>query len=229
METMGLSVITRAELFRDIAPPDLDRVDRLFAERKYRKGATIFSRGDPGDALYIVKEGLVKLVAHSGRGTETILHILPSGALFGELILSEENREFTAIAETDAVVGKLPKESLHRLLSSVPAFSLNFIRLLSRRLAKVEREFAGFGHTWSYHRLAGMLLKLGRDHGAETPKGLVLSIRLTHEDLANLIGTTRETVTTQMGRFRRLGMVRREGKGLLLNAPRLEKFIRLQE
>lgn len=229
MESMGLSVTTQAELFRDVAPQDLDRIDRLFGERKYRIGATIFARGDRGDALYIVREGLVKLVAHSGRGTETILHILPPGALFGELLLSEENREFTAIAETDAVVAALPKESLSRILSSFPAFAMNFIRLLSRRLAKVEREHAGFGHTWSYHRLANTLLKLAREHGVESPKGIVLPIRLTHEELANLIGTTRETVTTQMGRFRRMGMVRREGKGLVLNAPRLEKFVRSRE
>ena len=221
---MGLSVLTKADLFRGVAPQDLDRIDRLFAERKYRKRATIFARGDPGDTLYIVKEGLVKLVAHSGRGTETILHILPPGALFGELLLSEEKREFTAIAETDAVVAAVPKEGFARLLSSIPAFSMNFIRLLSRRLAKVEKEFAGFGHTWSYHRLAGILLKLAREHGAATPAGMVLAIRLTHEELANLIGTTRETVTTQMGRFRRLGMVRREGKNLVLNVSRLERF-----
>lgn len=226
MDIMGLSVLTTADLFRGVAPADVERIGGFLSERKYRKGSTVFARGDPGDALYIVKEGLVKLVAHSGRGTETILHILPPGSLFGELLLSEENREFTAIAESDAAVAALPRENLARLLSSVPAFSMNFIRLLSRRLAKVEREFAGFGHTWSYHRLAGTLLKLAREHGVESPGGTVIPIRLTHEELANLIGTTRETVTTQMGRFRRMGMIRREGKGLVLNVPRLERFLR---
>lgn len=103
---------------------------------------------------------------------------------------------------------------------------MNFIRLLSQRLAKVEREHSGFGHTWSYHRLAKTLLRLAEEHGVNTPKGAALPLRLTHEELANLIGTTRETVTTQMGRFRRMGMVRREGKTLHLNVSRLRRLVR---
>ena len=221
---MALSIITITDLFQGIPQPEREGIARLFTERKYPKGATIFERGDRGEALYVVREGLVKLASHSGRGTVTILHLLPPGAIFGEILLSEERRAFTALAATDALVSVLAKQGLVQLLSNVPAFSMNFIRLLSRRLAKVEMEYAGFGHTWSYHRLAKMLLKLGREHGVKTPKGTALPLRLTHEELANLIGTTRETVTTQLGRFRRLGLIRREGKSLLLNVNGLRKL-----
>jgi CRP/FNR family transcriptional regulator len=221
---MALSVITETDLFQGIAQADLDGIVRLFTERKYPKGATIFERGDRGEALYVVREGLVKLASHSGRGTVTILHLLPPGAIFGEILLSEERRAFTALAETDALVSVLPKQGLVHLLSAIPAFSMNFIRLLSRRLAKVEMEFAGFGHTWSYHRLAKVLLKLGAELGVKTPKGISLPPRLTHEELADLIGTTRETVTTQLGRFRRMGLIRREGRVLLLNETGLRKL-----
>ena len=226
---MALSVVTQTDLFQGIAQPDLEGIVRLFTERKYPKGATIFERGDSGEALYIVKEGLVKLASHSGQGTETILHLLPAGAIFGEILFSEERRAFTALAETDALVSVLPKQTLVRLLLTFPALSMNFIRLLSRRLAKVEMEFAGFGHTWSYHRLAKVLLQLGAEHGVKTPRGILLTLRLTHEELANLIGTTRETVSTQMGRFRRMGVIRKEGKSLLLNGSRLAKLTREEE
>lgn len=226
---MALSVVTKAELFHGIAQADLERIVHLLAERRYRKGATIYERGDAADSLYIVKEGMVRLAAHSGRGTETIIHLLPPGAIFGEFLLSDEKRAFTAIAETDASVSVLPKQGMIHLLSTIPAFSMNFIRLLSQRLAKVEREYAGFGHTWSYHRLAMVLLKLGAEHGVKTPKGILLTLHLTHEQIANLIGTTRETVTTQLGRFRRMGLVRREGKSLLLNVSRLAKLAREEE
>lgn len=221
---MALSVVTTTDLYRGVAQADLERIVRLFTERKYPKRATIFERGDVGEALYVVKEGLVKLASHSGQGAETILHLLPPGAIFGEILLSEERRAFTALAETDAVVLVLPRQTLVHLLTTVPSFSMNFIRLLSQRLAMVEREFAGFGHTWSYHRLAKVLLKLGAEHGVKTPKGVLLPLRLTHEELANLIGTTRETVTTQLGRFRRMGLIRREGKTLLLNVSGLVKL-----
>jgi CRP/FNR family transcriptional regulator len=222
---MGLSVITTIDLFRGMDPVDVEKVVRLFTERRYPRGQLIFSRGDSGDALFIVKDGMVKLVSHSGRGTETILHLLPPGAIFGEILFSEDKRAFTALAGKDSLVAVVPKQTLAHLLSTIPAFSMNFIRLLSERLAKVEKEYAGFGHTWSYHRLAKILLRLAEEHGVKTPNGATLALRLTHEELANLIGTTRETVTTQMGRFRRMGLIRREGKILHLNVPRLRRLI----
>jgi len=223
---MALSVVTTSDLFRGVPSSDVARITRLFVDRKYPRGGIVFAKGDAGDALFIVKEGTVKLVSLSGWGAETILHILPPGAIFGEILFSEDRRAFTAIAGRASVVAALPRQTLERLLSTIPAFSMNFIRVLSRRLARVESEYAGFGHTWSYHRLANVLLQLSEEHGVRTPAGATLSIRLTHEELANLIGTTRETVTTQMGRFRRMGMVRREGNRLRIDVVRLVRFVR---
>ena len=221
---MPLSYDTVDELFQGITESETQKVARLCAERQYRKGATIFSRGAPANALYIVKDGRVRIISLSDKGTETIVHILKKGAIFGELLLSEEQRAFTAVADTDALVTVLSKGNLEELLASIPTISRNFIRLLSKRLAKVERGFGEFGHTWSYHRLAKVLLRLCEEHGQETPKGTVIPLRLTHEDLANLIGTTRETVTTQMIRFRRMGLVKRQDRFLVVNKPRLEEF-----
>jgi len=221
---MPLSINTAVELFQGISETEAQRVARLCTERKYRKNATIFSKGDPSHALFIVKTGKVRILSFSEKGTETIVHILKEGAIFGELLLSEEMRFFTAIAATDTVVTVLPKGSLVELLASIPTVSKKFIRLLSKRLAKVEKEFGDFGHTWSYDRLAKILLKLCEEHGRETPKGILISLRLTHEDLANLIGTTRETVTTQMIRFRRMGLVNRQDRFLVVNKSRLEEF-----
>ena len=221
---MPLSINKAVELFQGISETEAQRVDRLCAERKYRKGAAIFSKGDPANALFIVKEGRVRILSLSEKGTETIVHILKEGAIFGELLLSEENRAFTAIAGTDALVTVLSKGVLVELLAAIPTVSKNFIRLLSKRLANVEREYGDFGHTWSYNRLRKVLLRLCEEHGMETPKGTVIPLRLTHEDLANLIGTTRETVTTQMIRFRRMGFVKRQDRFLVVNKPRLEEF-----
>ena len=221
---MPLSVNTAVELFHGISETDAQRVARLCAERKYPKDATIFSKGDPSNALFIVKDGKVRILSLSDKGMETIVHILKEGEIFGELLLSEEQRAFTAVAGTDALVTVLSKGSLMELLTVLPAISKNFIRLLSKRLAKVERDFGEFGHTWSYNRLAKVLLRLCEEHGKETPKGTLIPLRLTHEDLANLIGTTRETVTTQMIRFRRRGLVKRQDRFLVVNKPRLAAF-----
>jgi CRP/FNR family cyclic AMP-dependent transcriptional regulator len=223
---MPFSINTAVELFQGISEAEVQKIESLCAERQYRKGAAIFSKGDPSNALFILKSGKVRILSLSEKGTETIVHILKEGAIFGELLLSEEKRAFTAVAGTDALVTVLPKGGLVELLSAIPTVSKNFIRLLSKRLAKVEMEFGDFGHTWSYNRLAKVLLRLCEEHGKETPAGIVIPLRLTHEDLANLIGTTRETVTTQMIRFRRRGLVKRQDHLLVVDKPRLEEFVR---
>ncbi len=204
---------------------DLRRIARLCPERRYRKGAKIFSEGDPGDEMFIVTEGLVRLVSVSDKGGETILHLLKPDQIFGELLFAEERRAFDAVASTNVLVMIISRKRFEEILSSTPGVARNFIRLLSKRLVRVERGLAGFGHTWSYQRLGKVLLQLSKEHGLPTPGGTEIPLRLTHEDLAKLIGTTRETVTTQINRFKRMGLLKRDGQHFVVNTDRLAGFL----
>jgi CRP-like cAMP-binding protein len=229
LESKAVIRPTALELFKGVSDPDVRRIARLCPERRYERGATIFSEGDPADAMFIVREGLVKLVSVSKKGAETILHLLKPDQIFGELFFSEERRAFNAVASTDALVTIIPRKSFEEILVSFPAVTRNFIRLLSRRLVKVEREFAGFGHTWSYQRLGRVLLQLGKEHGIQTPGGTMILLRLTHEDLAKMIGTTRETVTAQISKFKRLGLLKRDGPHFIVNTHLLVRFLYPEE
>lgn len=226
---VAIPFLTAVELFEGISEMEARKIASLCSERRYPRGAIIFAEGDPSGTVYILRDGLVKLVSLSEKGTEKILHILKPDEIFGELLFAEETRPFTAIALKDAVATVISKERFSELLSSVPTVGLNFTRLLSKRLMKVERELAEFGHTWSYHRLAKVLLHLSEEHGKDDPVGTLITLRLTHEDLANLIGTTRETVTTQLSRFERMGLVTRQGRHLIVNKPRLTEFLHSEE
>ena len=221
---MPMMFLKAGELLLGLSETDAQEFARQCTERRFPAGVTIFSKGDPADSLCILREGIVRLVSLSEQGAETILHLLKADSIFGELLLSEELRAFTAVSESDTVISFLPKAGFLKFLTSSPTGSLNFIRLLSRRLTRVEKTFAEFGHTWSYHRLARTLLRLAEDHGEKTPDGTVIRLRVTHEDLANLIGTTRETVTNQLGKFRRLGFLKK-GRRLVLNVDRLSRFV----
>jgi CRP/FNR family cyclic AMP-dependent transcriptional regulator len=220
---------TSLELFKGVPDPDVRRIARLCTERRYEQGATIFSEGDPGDSMFIVREGLVKLVSVSKKGAETILHILKPDQIFGELLFSEEKRAFSAVASTDVLVTIIPRRTFEEILASFPMVARNFIRLLSRRLVRVEQEFASFGHTWSYQRLGRVLLQLAKEHCVPTPVGTMIPLRLTHKDLANLIGTTRETVTTQINRFKRLGLLKRDGPHFIVNTRLFMSFLHPEE
>ena len=217
------------ELFENVSEEERQRISHLCADRYYRKRSTIYSTGDSSDALYIIKEGLVKLISVSEKGTEAILHILKANDVFGELFLAEERRPHTAVALTEVVVTVIPRANFVALLSAIPTVGLNFARLLSRRVVKVGRGLAEFSHSWSYHRLAKVFLELSEKHGEEVPVGTRITLRLTHEDLANLIGTTRETVTTQINRFERMGLLTRRDRQFIVNQPHLKEFIHLEE
>lgn len=226
---MPLHSLTAVELFQRISESQAQKISHLCTEKQFPRGATIFSQGDHSDSVYILKNGLVKLISLSETGRETILHILRPDDIFGELLLSEEKRLFTAMVIEDALVAVISRERFLELLSLAPPVALNFIRLLSKRLAKVEKGLAESSHTWSNHRLAKALLQLSEEYGEEVPTGTLIKLRLTHEDLANLIGTTRETVTTQLKKFTRMGLLNRQARRLIVTKPRLTKFIRSGE
>ena len=221
--------VTAVDLFHGVAQRDARKITNLCTEKWFSRGVTIFREGESADSLYVLKKGMVRLISLSDQGRETILHILKPDEVFGELFLSEERRAFTAIATEDSLVTIISHESFVELLSAVPAIALNFIRLLSKRLATVERGLAGFSHTWSYHRLARALLQLSEKYGHEVPGGALISVRLTHEDLANLIGTSRETVTTQLGKFTRMGLLKRDARHFIVAKSKLMDFIRSEE
>ncbi|MBI5905419.1 MAG: Crp/Fnr family transcriptional regulator [Deltaproteobacteria bacterium] len=225
---MPLPFLSVRELFSGLPPGDTAKVRSLCVERTISRDAAVFRQGDPPDGACILKKGLVKIVSLSEKGADRILHILRPGDVFGELALIGEPRPFTAVALTDAVVSVLPSARLQEMLSSSPSFSRNFLRLVSLRLHDVERNFPAFAQAWPHHRLAKELLHLAEDLGDETPKGTRVTLRLTHEDLSNLIGASRETVTILIRKFEEMGLVRREGRELFLDRDRIAGYLRLE-
>ena len=200
----------------------------LFIDRRFLRDDVVFRQGDPPDGVCVVKKGVLKIVSVSDQGTEQVLHILRTGDVFGELILIGKPRPFTAIALTDATVSILPTSIVQDLLATSPAISRNYLRLLSMRLYELERTFPALVQAWPHHRLAKELLHLAEDLGDETPKGTRLTLRLTHELLSNLIGASRETVTLLIHKFEEIGLLRREGRDLLLNRKRLAEYLGLE-
>lgn len=226
---MPLPFQSARELFRGLPGPEEGRIAELLKEKEYPRDAALFYEGSPNEFLYIVRKGLVKLVSLSEKGAETILHILREEDVFGELLLVEGKRPYTAIAATDVAVNTLSRKHFLEVLAGCPAFAHNYARMLSLRLMQVEREFSGMIHAWAYHRLAKELLHLAEDIGIDTRDGTRIALRLTHEDLANLIGTARETVTIQLNKFEEMGLIHREGRNIVVDRSRLREYVHVKE
>lgn len=220
------SQTTESELFRGISKDEAVIIEQFMRERRFPKGSQIFCEGTHSDCIYILNSGLVKLISLSEKGEETILHILKEGSTFGELLFASDTRIVTALASMDVTVTAILRKDFFKILKMIPTVCQNFIKILSKRLMKIEREFAHFGHTWSYHRLAMVLLEICDEHGIQTRDGTVIPFPLTHEELANLIGTTRETVTHQLKRFKGMGFLRNKGRKLVIKRSILEGYLK---
>lgn len=196
------------ELWEGLSPAESEQVASLCPERRFSKGGTIFAPGDPPDALYVLKSGLVTLSHLSEEGEQSILRVFGPGDVFGELLLTVTARPFLATALTDCVVTVMPGKTFLRLLSAIPRIGLNFIAILSRHLTEMALDRAQASHKWSLQRLALTLLKLGTAHG-----------------VADMIGTSRETVTRHLGGLKRRGIVRQQGRTLLIQPARLKALV----
>lgn len=220
-----IAMRSAGELWEGLSPEERERAARFCPQRHFSKGSAIFSPGDPPDALYVLTAGLVTL-SHMGEdGQESILRVFGPGDVFGELFLTVSARPFLATALTPCVVTVIPATSFLQLLSSIPRIGFNFIGILSRHLAEMALDRGQSSHKWSLQRLALTLLKLGAVHGAEEATGTAITLPLTHQILADMIGASRETVTRHLGRLRRQGVVSQRGRTLLIQKARLESLV----
>jgi CRP/FNR family transcriptional regulator len=213
------------ELWEDLSPEEREQVAKFCPERRFPRGSTIFAPGDAPDALYVLLSGLVTLGHVSEDGQESILRVFGPGDVFGELFLTVSARPFLATALTACVVTVIPGKTFLHLLSTIPKIGFNFIRVLSRHLTEMALDRGQSSHKWSFQRLALTLLKLSVAHGVEGEGGAAIALPLTHQILADMIGTSRETVTRHLGRLRRQGIVRQRGRSLLIQKARLQALV----
>lgn len=211
-----------SHLWEGLSPAEREQAARVCPERRFRKGTTIFAPGDPPDALYILTSGLVTLSHLSESGQESILRVFGPGDVFGELLLTVTVRPFLTTALTDCVVTVIPAKTFLHLLSVIPRIGLNFISILSRHLTEMALDRGESSHKWSLQRLALTLLKLAAAHGVKEKAGTAIALPLTHQILADTIGTSRETVTRDLGRLKRRGIVSQRGRTFLIQPARLK-------
>ncbi len=213
------------ELWEGLSPEELELAERFCPERHFPEGATIFAPGDPSEALYVLKSGIVNLTHVSEDGQESILRVLIPGNVFGELFLTTPARPFLASALTPCVVTVVSTDSFHRLLGMIPRLALNFIGVLSRRLTDLALDRGQFAHKRSFQRLALILLKLSAVHGVENSHWAAIGLPLTHQRLADMIGTSRETVSRHLALLKRQGAVRQQGRTLLVRQADLQELV----
>ena len=224
-KTGGALVAPDVELWQGLSADELRQVARVCPERHYSRGRAIFSPGDAPDALYVLKSGLVTLSHLSPGGQESILRVFGPGDVFGELLLTVPARPFLARALTACAVTVIPARTFLQLLSAIPRIGFNFTCVLSKHLAEMALDRGQSSHKWSSERLVLLLLKLGAAHGVEERAGTAITLPLTHQTLADMIGASRETITRDLRRLKRQGVVRQRGRALVIQPAGLRALL----
>ena len=192
---------------------------------KVSKGNTLFKEGDDGNRLYVVLEGKLKLGITSNDGRENLLSILGPGEMFGELSLFDPGpRTATATAVTDARLLSLAHDKVIGWVSEHPKVSLQLLGRLAQRLRRSNEVLADLVFSDVPGRVAKAIMDLGERFGVKKADGLYVNHDLTQEELAQLVGASRETVNKALADFAGRGWVRLEPRSVVvLDIDRLSK------
>lgn len=182
-----------------------------------RRRRVIFLPGDPGLSVYLLISGRVKISRVTRDGKELTLCYLDHGELFGELCLVDGGpREDMAETMESVLVSEIPRLAFLELLESSPEVGARMTMLLCQRRRELERKVEDLVFKDVSAKLAELLLDLGRQHGVEHPGGTLLGVKITHQEMANLIGSTRETVSLTLSQFKRNKLTMSEGRRIIL-------------
>src|SRR2546422_270767 len=203
METEnGAVYLKQVPLFADLADEDLRELIAVARRRIFRSGEVIFHREDPGQVLYVIKEGKVKISLISPEGQEISLVVFGKGECFGEFaILDGLPRSADAVALERVECYTLQRSDFHKAIMKNPKIAIQVLEVLSKRLRTTDQMVEDLIFLDVYGRVAKKLLDLADTHGTKVDNGIRIDVRLTQQELASMVGASRESVNKVMGYF----------------------------
>ncbi|AKV59268.1 MULTISPECIES: CRP-like cAMP-activated global transcriptional regulator GlxR [Corynebacterium] len=211
------AILARAGIFQGVDP---DAVAALIADMEtvtFPRGTTIFDEGEPGDRLYIIVDGKVKLARHAPDGRENLLSVMGPSDMFGELSIFDPGpRTSSAVCVTEVTAATMNSTMLKQWIDTHPEISQQLLRVLARRLRRTNASLADLIFTDVPGRVAKTLLQLANRFGMQEGGALRVNHDLTQEEIAQLVGASRETVNKALATFAHRGWIRLEGKSVLI-------------
>lgn len=208
------------KLFSGLSQAELQEMNRITRMQEIKKKQPIYLPGDPANTVYLLKKGRVKIASSSSSGKEVTFEILEAGEIFGLLeTLDDSPRETLAEALDDALICAIRREDFDRYLREHPDMTVKLTKLIGLRLRKIQNRVEDLVFRDVPARLAHLLLELSKTDGSSDGPGIRLQAKLTHQEMANLIGCSRETVSTILGQFRDQRLIRIDGRSIIIMNP----------
>ena len=189
----------------------------LVEVRELQRRQIVYLPGDPGEHAFFIQGGRIKCSKVSRDGKELTLTYVAAGEFFGELcVLEGQPREEMAEAMKNSIVTLLPRERIRALLEAESHIAFRFIKVIGDRRRAMETKIEHLVFRDVHAKLAALLLELGREYGKETEDGVQIDVKITHQEMANLIGSTRETISLTLAAFKRKELIQLQGRTVVL-------------
>ena len=217
VDRASIAVLERVPLFESFEVDELTGLASVLSLQKFARNALVILAEDQGDSFFIIRTGKVKVSVTGPDGREIILSILGPGEFFGELSLLDghpRSADVTTTERTELLV--IRRSDFVRVIEDYPVIPTRLMVTLATRLRKSDRQVAGLALLGISERISSVLLTLAEEQGEETENGIVIAKRPTHQVLASMVGTTRETVTRVMKRLADEGYIRVDGRKLFI-------------
>jgi CRP-like cAMP-binding protein len=210
-------------IFSELTDADISSLATLSSRRRYPKDTVVFFENEEGDFFFMILEGRVKVTILGDDGREVILSILGPGDFFGEMaLLDNEPRSATAIAIEETELLSLHRTDFQSVLTDNRSITTALIKILTARLRRANHQISTLALLDVYGRVARVIVDMAREEGRRLRDGRIAFRRATHQEIANRIGTTRETVTRMLKDLERQGLIAFEGREIVVG-PDFEK------
>jgi CRP-like cAMP-binding protein len=210
-------------IFSELTDSDIASLAKLSSRRRFPKDTVVFFENEEGDFFFMILEGRIKVTILGDDGREVILSMLGPGDFFGEMaLLDNEPRSATAIAVEESELLQLHRTDFQSVLTDNRSIQHALIKILTGRLRRANHQISTLALLDVYGRVARVIVDMAREEGRRLRDGRIAFRRATHQEIANRIGTTRETVTRMLKDLERQGLIHVEGKEIVVE-PDFEK------
>ena len=197
-----LDYLSMIQIFRDLSQTELAEMDRQTTMASCKSGKIFYMPEDSGEVLFLLKKGRVQLYRMSPNGKKIVVATLGPGAVFGEMSIVGQGMHNTfAQALDECTIGVMSRADVDRLIRNKPHVAFRFVEALGNRVTQLEARLEDIAFKSIPARLAGLIVQLANQNGTETVRGF------THQDLAEMLGTYRETTTQTLNEFKTNGLI----------------------
>lgn len=200
--------IKRSDIFSSMSHEEMERFASLSSMCEFSKGSTVYLPDEPSEHVYLLKEGAIKISRLGSDGEEIILDLIAPGEIFGEMsLLGEDARSTVAQAVENSLICSIRKENFFSFFTADKDLAFKVLRLVGLKRVEIETRLEELAYCSVPGRIASLLTRLAKRHGIKDDTGIKIRPRLTHRDIAFLVGASRETVTEVLNQMKARGVI----------------------